>query len=155
MLRFFRTDTNAALLDLVVFVLRLSVAGLMITHGYPKLLKLFKGGEINFSDPIGLGPGISLGLVVFAEFICSILIGLGFGTRFAAIPLIITMSIAAFIVHASDPIGGKEKALLFLVIYLVLLVTGSRKYSLDYLIAGRRSRRSGYYGTTPARGSRL
>jgi putative oxidoreductase len=132
--RLLQTGTNEGLLDLVVLLIRVTVAASMLTHGVPKLNRLFAGGEIQFADPFGAGPVISLILVVFAEFLCSIFIGIGLGTRLAAIPLIITMSVAAFITHGSDPFGRKEIALLYLLLYIVLLVTGSRKYSLDHLL---------------------
>ncbi len=107
----------------------------MISHGWPKLNKLLAGGEIQFGDPLGLGPILSLILVVFAEFFCSIFIGIGLGTRLAAIPLAFTMFVAAFISHGGDPFRQKEMALLYILIYLTLLVVGSRKYSIDYLLA--------------------
>jgi putative oxidoreductase len=134
MKRLFRTETNQDYLNIIVLIVRLSVAALMITHGLPKLGKLLAGGNITFADPIGLGPAFSLFLAVFAEFFCSILIGLGLGTRLASIPLIFTMIAAAFIIHGSDPLGKKELALLYLLIYLTLLIVGSRKFSVDYLI---------------------
>jgi putative oxidoreductase len=93
------------------------------------------GGEIRFADPFGLGVTLSLFLVVFAEFFCSILIGFGIGTRLATLPLIITMFVAAFIAHGPDPFGKKELALLYLVIYIFLLVAGSGKYSVDYYLS--------------------
>lgn len=134
MKKLFSTEINDKYLNVMLLILRVSTAALMLTHGYPKLIKLFSGGEIEFANPIFLGPVLSLVLVVFAEFFCSILIGIGLGTRLASIPLFFTMAVAAFIVHASDPIGGKEKALLFLVIYLALFILGSGKYSIDYLL---------------------
>ena len=134
MKRIFQTDTNAAYLNILVLLLRVAVAAFMITHGGPKLSRLLAGGEIHFGDPLGLGPGLSLGLVVFAEFFCSLLIGIGLGTRLAAIPLMIAMLVAAFISHGPDPFRQKEMALLYFLIYLALLVIGSRKYSFDYLM---------------------
>jgi putative oxidoreductase len=101
-----------------------------------------EGGEIKFGDPIGLGPGISLGLAVLAEFACAILVGIGLFTRWATIPLIITMSVAAFVVHAQDPFGYQEKALLYLLIYISILIFGPGKYSIDQ--AGSGKRRSKY-----------
>jgi putative oxidoreductase len=41
------------------------------------------------------------------------------------------MAVAAFIAHGDDPFAQKEKALLFLAIYLVLLLVGSGKFSAD------------------------
>lgn len=108
----------------------------MLTHGYPKLQRLLSG-EFQFADPFGLGPGVSLGLAVFAEFFCSILLILGLGTRLATIPLIVTMSVAAFIAHGADPFARKEMALLYLVSYIVLLFSGPGKISVDQLLGKR------------------
>ncbi len=139
MKRLFHTETKEDYLNIIVLILRLSIAALMIMHGLPKLTKLLAGGEIQFADPVGMGAAFSLCLAVFAEFFCSIFIGIGLGTRLASIPLIVTMIVAAFIIHGSDPIGKKELALLYLLIYLTLLVVGSRKFSVDYLITKKRS----------------
>lgn len=122
-------------MDCVLLIVRIAVAAFMLTHGYPKLMKLLAGGEIQFADPFGLGMYFSLVLAVFAEFFCSILIGIGLGTRLATIPLIITMLVAAFIAHSSDPFGRKELALLYLVVFVFLLFTGSGKFSVDYFIS--------------------
>ena len=137
MKRVFHTGTNEEYLNLLVLILRVSIAAFMLTHGAPKLSKLLAGGEIQFGDPVGLGPAISLALVVFAEFFCSLLIGIGLGTRLAVIPLMITMLVAAFVSHGPDPFRQKELALLYFLLYLALLVTGSRKYSLDHLMIRR------------------
>jgi putative oxidoreductase len=137
MKRLFQIETREEYLNILVLLLRISIAALMIKHGLPKLEKLLAGGEIHFANPIGLGPTISLILVVFSEIVCSILIGIGLGTRLASIPLMFTMFVAAFITHGADPFGKKEMALLYLLFYLALFVIGSRKYSIDYLLLKR------------------
>ena len=104
----------------------------MLTHGVPKLITLFGNEEIAFADPFGLGPGITLALAVFAEFLCSILILVGLATRLAVIPLIITMATAFFFIHASDPFQNKELSIFYMLIYVVLLITGAGKYALDF-----------------------
>ena len=129
------TTLNPTFINIALLILRLAVAGFMLTHGYPKLTKLLAGGEIKFSDPIGVGPTISLVLVVLAEFLCSILVGLGIFTRLSTIPLIVAMSVAAFIAHGPDPFGRKELALMYLLIYVFLLITGGGKYSVDHFIS--------------------
>ncbi len=131
----FSTNINVKSLDFILLLVRIAVAAFMLTHGYPKLMKLLAGGEIQFADPFGFGMTFSLVLAVFAEFFCSVLVAFGIGTRLATIPLIITMSVAAFIAHSSDPFGKKELALLYMVIYVFLLFAGSGKFSVDYLIS--------------------
>ena len=113
-----------------LLILRLTFSGMMLTHGIPKLLNLIQG-DIEFGDPIGLGPTFSLILAVIGEAICPILIIFGIKTRIAAIPTIITMAVAAFIVHGSDPLGRKELALLYLFAFTVIALLGSGRFSLD------------------------
>lgn len=119
--------------DWVALILRIIGGGFMLAHGYPKLIKLLNG-NLQFADPIGLGVGPSLFLTVFAEFFCGLLLLLGLGTRLASIPLFITMFVAAFVVHGADPFAKKEKALIYLLVYLALFLFGSGKYSVDNLI---------------------
>ena len=121
--------------DISLLLLRLTFGGLMIlNHGLKKWDKLMAGGEIKFGDPLGVGAELSLQLTVFGEVICSLLLIFGLLTRFAAIPAIITMLVAAFIVHGSDPFGDKEMALLYLIPYVILFVKGGGKYSVDNYI---------------------
>ena len=129
---------SLANVDFALFILRLGVSALMLTHGYPKLMNLLAGEPYSFASIFGMSAVLSLILAVFAEFVCSLLLIAGFLTRLAAVPLIGTMAVAAFYVHRDDPFSTKEKALLFLLIYIVLLLTGGGKFSIDYLILRKR-----------------
>jgi putative oxidoreductase len=111
---------------------RICAGAFMLAHGIPKLTKLLSGDQIQFADPYGFGQTGSFVLVVFAEFVCSILVMLGLATRLAVIPLIIDMATAVIFAHANDPFAVKEKALLYLIIFLLLLVVGPGRYSLDH-----------------------
>lgn len=135
----YSTILNLKNTDIAILLLRLGVGGLMLTHGIPKLMKLFGSDPIAFGDPIGIGVEASLTLAVFSEVVCSILIIIGLGTRLASIPLIITMVIAFFVVHAADPFQRKELSIFYLVVYLVLFLTGSGKYSLDQYLLKRKA----------------
>jgi putative oxidoreductase len=117
--------------DLGMLVLRLWF-GLEMTlaHGLPKLLKLVNG-DFSFADPIGVGPTLSLILAIFGEFICGITIALGFFTRLSAIPYLITMLVAAFIVHWGDGWAKIAYPLMYAFAAIVLLIAGPGKYSLD------------------------
>ena len=128
----YSTSLNLPQIDAGLLVLRIGVGALMLTHGIPKLLKLFSGEEIMFADPFGFGMEFTLLLAVFAEFVCSLLIIIGLGTRLAVIPLIITMLTAFLIVHAEDPFQRKELAAFYFLVYVVIAITGAGKYSLDY-----------------------
>lgn len=137
MKRLFNTNFNHEAVHFMLLVLRIGIASFMMVHGYQKLGFLTAGGEIQFGDPIGVGDAASLYLAVFAEFFCSIFLLLGFATRLATIPLIITMLVAVCIVHAPDGFDKKELGLHYLLVYVFLLVSGPGKYSIDQLISRR------------------
>lgn len=141
MKRLFNTHFSNEAVHFMLLVTRVAIGAFMLVHGYQKLQGILDGGEIQFGDPIGLGAPVSLYLTVFAEFFCSILLILGFVTRLAVIPLIITMIVAVAIVHSADDFGKKELGLHYLVVYLFLLVAGPGKYSVDRLISPSSKRR--------------
>ncbi|MEX2589477.1 MAG: DoxX family protein [Chitinophagales bacterium] len=132
--KLFNPGTYNNNIDLSLLILRLVFGALMITHGWGKWLKLIGDDPIKFSDPLGVGVFASLALAVFAEVFCSMLLIFGAATRLASIPLIITMAVAAFIVHAEDALQDKEMALLYLTVYLAIAISGSGKYALDKFI---------------------
>lgn len=141
--------------SLGLLILRLGMGGLMLTHGWPKLQMLLAGEAADFGDPIGLGSTLSLILATFAEFGCAVLVMAGLLTRLAALPLVVTMAVAAFVVHAADPLtmqagaakftageaeswASKEPALMYLVPFLALIFSGAGRFSIDGLIWPRK-----------------
>lgn len=130
----YSTNLNLPQVDLGVLIFRIAIGGLMLTHGVPKLMRFFSGEEITFGDPLGLGEVTTFTLAVFAEFVCSVLVIIGLGTKLAVWPIIATMATAAIIVHADDGWGAQEMPLLFLFGFLLLFFTGSGKYSLDWFL---------------------
>jgi putative oxidoreductase len=121
-------------LSIGLLVLRVWVGLIMaFSHGLGKLTN-FGQRSANFADPLGVGSPFSLSLVVFAEFFCSLALVLGIFARGAVIPLIITMLVAAFVIHGDDPFRKKELALMFLAPFVTVLITGPGKYSLDRLL---------------------
>jgi putative oxidoreductase len=131
------TQPNPYFLDLSLLIVRVLIALTMLTHGTPKLMKFTENSPLSFEDPLNIGVVPSLLLAVFAEFICSIFILIGLFTRVAVVPLMVTMLIAAFVVHKADGFAEQEKALIYLMVYFFLFVMGSGKYSIDRLIEKR------------------
>jgi putative oxidoreductase len=119
--------------NLSMLLLRIATGALMLPHGYEKLVKFseFKRNFINF---LGLGSTISLSLVIFAEFFCALFLVLGLFTRLSVIPLIITMAVAVLKAHNADFFGDGEHAALYLAAYIVLLLCGPGKISVDRLM---------------------
>lgn len=143
-----------------LLILRVGIGGYMLTHGWGKLQMVLAGGFDQFGDPIGLGNRASLLLVMFAEFVCALLVVLGLATRFAAVPLVVTMAVAVLVAHGNDPWSmetaarrfmagesqswaSREPALMYLIPFLALIFTGAGRFSIDALIAPRwRERRA-------------
>ena len=120
-------------LDLALLLLRGAVSIMMLRHGWTKIAD-FSENLNQFADPLGLGVATSLQMAIFSEFFCSILVALGFMTRWALIPLIITLSIVVFVVHGEDSFGSKELPLMYLVTFVFLLFSGPGKFSMDHQI---------------------
>lgn len=121
-------------LDLGLLILRVLVGGFMLFgHGWGKLMA-FGEKFHTWADPLGVGHELSYILTVGAEVFCSLLLILGLVTRFAVIPLVITMLVIILIVHGDDDWHKKEFALLYLIPYMALLFSGPGKYSMDHLI---------------------
>lgn len=113
-----------------LLLLRISFSGMLLVHGVPKLLAVLQG-DFSFGDPIGLGAVVTKILAIIGEVICPVLVIIGYKTRLAAVPALLTMFVAAFVVHAADPFGTKEKALMFGCAFLVIALTGAGKFSVD------------------------
>ena len=111
-------------------LLRIVPSIMLMTHGWPKFQKLING-NLEFADPLGIGAAPSLFLAAIGEFVCPILIILGYKTRWAATYSAITMFIIGFVHHASDPFKAKEKALLFLAFFIAIVLLGPGKFGLD------------------------
>jgi putative oxidoreductase len=127
-------------INMAILILRITAGAFMLTHGMGKFSLLFGDEAIQFPDPIGVGAAASLALAVFSEVLCSLFLIFGIATRLSAIPLIITMLVAAFVVHSSDGFGKQELPLLYAVVYIALAVTGSGKISVDRLIFNKLDR---------------
>jgi putative oxidoreductase len=135
MRKLFSTTYSASAFNTAMLVLRLGLGILMIYHGYDKLVH-FGAKQDTFMNFMGMGKSMSLALVVFAEFFCSLFLILGLFTRLATIPLIITMCVAIFKVHNSNVLSDDhgQMAALYLTGYVALFLTGPGKISVDGMI---------------------
>ena len=143
--RFFATDQQSWSL----LVSRLALGAVILPHGLQKALGLFGGygftGTLGFFHSMGL-PYLMGTLVILAEFVGSIGILIGFGTRFMALSILLTISGAAVLGgHISNGFfmnwfgmqkgEGLEYFILAIGLALTLLIGGSGKLSFDNLIA--------------------
>ncbi|MXN90785.1 DoxX family membrane protein [Flavobacterium sp. Sd200] len=137
----FDSSINKKMNSTALLLVRVVAGAFMLTHGIQKYHLLMQGGPIKFADPVGIGEAPSLVLAIFAELVCSALLIIGFATRLITVPLIITMFVAVFVVHTADGFEAQELGGLYLLIYVLLFITGSGKYSIDGIITRKKRRR--------------
>lgn len=122
--------------DVGLLVLRLWLAIVLFTkHGAEKVFT-FEAMQQKFPDPIGIGPTAGLVFALFADGICSLLIGLGLLTRFAALIIVLNLFCVFVMLHGfSFHEEHAEVVFLYLGAYLFILVSGPGKYSIDKILA--------------------
>ena len=112
---------------------------MLLIHGLDKLTNFNKYAGM-FPDPLGIGVKPGLGLVTFAEVAGAALLVLGLLTRFGALTLVIDMAVAFVMVHkmavGTAPHSG-ELALIYLAGFVVLLIAGPGKLSMDKMLFGK------------------
>lgn len=118
--------------SLLILILRVFFGLLFFTHGIDKMLN-FNSLVDSYPDILGLGSYMTLMVTIFCEFCCSLFLITGLLVRLMTIPMIIAMGVAFFDVHdAMMPEG--ELALIYFITFIILLLVGPGRFSLDYLI---------------------
>ena len=135
--------------DLARLALRVLVfLPLFMKHGTEKLFTFHQMAQ-NFLDPIGIGPVPTLFIAMIADGICSLLIVLGLGTRWAALYSLCNLFVAwatpphNFALLSHTPAGAAGEAIfLYMSACVVLFIGGAGKFSLDALIEGAADERT-------------
>jgi putative oxidoreductase len=134
--RFLPTNTDAGLL-----LLRIGAGlTLFLRHGWEKVSTL---SLINphFPDPLHIGNNATWTIALLSDGICSLLIILGVGTRWLSFFCFFNISIAWALVHHFVFVGKSagadhgELIVLYLWSFLVLMVAGPGRYSVDAALA--------------------
>jgi len=127
------TGYNDFSFNLATFLLRTGMGLMMIPHGYDKLVH-FMQYKKDFMNFLGMGSTISLALVVFSEFFCSVFLMMGLFTRAVATVLMIEMIVVVFKAHQGQVFGDGEHGMLYLTAYLSIILLGPGKASLDGIL---------------------
>ncbi|MDQ2863396.1 MAG: DoxX family protein [Bacteroidota bacterium] len=124
------TKYSAGAFNFAMLILRVGVGILVASHGYDKLVH-FSAMKNHFMNFMGIGSTLSLTLVIFSEFFCSIFLILGLFTRLSVIPIIIGMSVALFKAHHGDMFGAGERAAIYIIALIAILFCGPGRISID------------------------
>jgi len=120
------------LLSIGLLFLRVAAGGLMAYHGYQKVFGGFMAKMTEGVAALGFPlPVVFAWAAALSELLGGVLVAVGLKTRFAAIFVFITMSVAAFMQHRADPLQAKELAIVFWAIFGAIALTGAGRYSLD------------------------
>ncbi len=119
--------------SIVLLLARIIFGFLFLNHGIAKWNGFIDASD-TFPDPLGLGGTMSMWLVLFAEIVCSLGFIIGALYRLCLIPMIFTMCVAFFVIHANDTLAVKEPSLMYLTIFILLYITGPGKYSTDAIL---------------------
>lgn len=119
-------------ISLLILALRLFFGILFFSHGLDKMMNF---NELSYTYPsvFGFGSYMTLMLSIFCEFACSIFLIAGLLVRITVIPMIAAMAVAFFDVHDGMFPDG-ELSLIYMVLFVILYITGPGRYSFDYLI---------------------
>ena len=131
---FRESDSNSAAFSAILLWARIVFGFLFMSHGIAKWI-MFKDIAETFPDPIGMGSEVSFWLVLFAEILCSFGFMLGALFRLCLIPMIFTMCIAVFVIHAGDPLVKVEPAMMYLTIFILMYIIGPGKFSIDNILS--------------------
>lgn len=126
--------------DLGILVLRVVVgATLCLKHGVEKAFDfhtMATNTTLPFPNLFHLGVVPTLAIALISDFICSLLIVVGLGTRFATVIAFANIAVAWAFVHHFSFFGPRadhgEIIVLFLGAMIAIFLTGPGRYSLDY-----------------------
>ncbi|HXB05528.1 MAG TPA: DoxX family protein [Puia sp.] len=135
MKKFFSTAYSGSAFNLATLAIRV-VFGFLLCYFYGlEKFKNFSHLQSVFPDPLHITHRISLALVIFSELLCSLLVALGFLTRFAALVLVIEFCVAEFLVHRGHVamMNGTlhEQAWLYFAAFFSILMLGPGRISID------------------------
>lgn len=123
---------NLSLLLLRVFL----GTSLFLRHGLEKVTG-FSEMVQHFPDPFGLGAQWSLAFALVSDALCSMLVIVGLGTRWAALIIALNTSVAFVFVHRLHLSGehSGELAWIYWAGSLALFLSGAGKFSIDHGLA--------------------
>ena len=130
----FPVKPDGTFISVILLIVRVVFGVMLMNHGIDKWANYQELSAV-FPDPLGIGSPLSPGLAIFGELACSMAFIIGFLYRLAMIPMIFTMCVAFFIVHADDPFAVKELAFVYLVVFVLMYIVGPGKFAVDRWIS--------------------
>jgi putative oxidoreductase len=104
---------------------------LFVKHGIEKVFH-YSDMLTKFPDPIHVGPTVGLTFAMIADFVCTLLIIIGLGTRLSALFMVINLLVIFIFMHQFSFMDGHaELVYVYLGLAIFIVIAGPGKYSLD------------------------
>lgn len=124
-------------LSMLAFRILISVE-LMMAHGLKKVGVGVAQAE-TVPNPLHLPTQLNDLFATSANLFFPVLVIIGFFTRLAAIPILAVTLTGYFVVHWNDSLLEKDTPFMYSVSFLLIMILGPGKYSLDHFLNKRLS----------------
>ncbi|MCM1292148.1 MAG: DoxX family protein [Bacteroides sp.] len=142
--RLFLRATGYTYSNMARLFIRLFVGVMFMQFGIRHLVN-YNVISVDFPTILGMSSPTCLTIMIIIEIVCSLCIMVGFCTRLATLPPILSMIAAEFYImhnlipqlslYGLDSIQPGYLPIMFIGIYLFILLAGPGKISLDYFIS--------------------
>lgn len=119
--------------EIGITILRVGMGILLLPHGFDKFLLLLSRDTIHYPAILGISPTICLLFAVFAEVGCAFCLLIGFKTKRATIPLMISLAISVVYLQCTGAWSDRELPIAYLIGCITVYFNGSGAYAVDQL----------------------
>ncbi|HZH97213.1 MAG TPA: DoxX family protein [Flavisolibacter sp.] len=129
-------SANSFNIVMLLFRIALSLE-LIVVHGFKKVGLNVAAAE-KIPNPLQLNEALNYTFAVSANLVFPVFVILGLFTRIAILPILAVTVTGYFAVHWNDPLPVKDMPFMYSLSYLLVLVLGPGRYSIDYFIDKKR-----------------
>jgi putative oxidoreductase len=85
-------------------------------------------------NPLHLPEGLNQLVATFSDTVVPFLVMVGIATRVVVLPVIGVTAVGYFVVHRKDPVQVRDVPYMYTLSFLLLLLVGPGKYSVDHYL---------------------
>lgn len=117
--------------DCGMLLLRVAVSlEIAIVHGFKKIGVGVSQAE-NIPNPLHLPGAFNNAFAIAANIVFPFFVLIGLFTRLSTLPTLAVTLTGYFVVHWNDPLLEKDTPFIYSLIFLIILILGPGKYSVD------------------------
>ena len=130
-------STSAGTFNFSMLIFRVALSlELMVVHGFKKIgIHVAEAEKV--PNPLHLPEIINNAFAISANLIFPVLVILGLFTRIAILPILAVTLTGYFVLHWNDALLIKDTPFMYSLSYLLIMVLGPGRYSVDYFIENK------------------